>query len=314
MTEVDGKRVIGGGIAIYHLGKLIDQLSLPLGTGGEVFHAELVALTTGLEKGIAHAHQRLCRQVHVFLDNSAALQVALSGKPSEGQEYTLRARHAAFSFLQESPFHKVQLGWVPGHCKCTGNEAADRLAGAACKMVQPATPTLSLATAKREAKQDMLEQWKTAWAMKDPSDDYSKAYPCPPSLKLQPHLLRRHKRPLTSAVVQARTGHGFLGSYYHKNLGNKDDLPSACGCGHPMQNRCHLLLRCPYLEPERHLLDSAPGRSVAAILGTVEGVKAFIKFVAASGAFTKTGNVIEDLPQVKKPPDKGAGGKGKVRA
>jgi len=295
-------------VAIYHMGKQIKQLSIPLGVGGEVFHSELIALTTGMEMGIAIAQERLCSTVSVFLDNSSALKVALSGKPTEGQEYTLRAQKAAFSFLQGSPFHKFHLGWVPGHSKCIGNEAADKLASAACKMPQPASHTLSLATVKREAKQDLQEQWQSLWAMQEPSDDYSKAYPVPPSLKLQPHLLRSHRHPLISAVVQARTGHGFMGSYYSKNLGNKEDLPSECGCGHPLQDHRHLLLCCPYFEPERELLKSAPGFLIPAILGTVKGIKAFIKFVSATGAFTKPGKPIPDLPEAKKPPDKGSGG------
>ncbi|KAI5899232.1 uncharacterized protein SCHCODRAFT_02482788 [Schizophyllum commune H4-8] len=61
-------------------------------------------------------------------------------------------------------------------------------------------------------------------------------------------------------------------------------------CGELLQTRQHILAECPQYEEHRYLLrDASRGLSLPVLLGTKKGIAALTEFIAASGAFTKTG-------------------------
>ncbi|KAI5890853.1 uncharacterized protein SCHCODRAFT_02584515, partial [Schizophyllum commune H4-8] len=56
------------------------------------------------------------------------------------------------------------------------------------------------------------------------------------------------------------------------------------------RTRQHILAECPQYEEHRYLLrDASRGLSLPVLLGTKKGIAALTEFIAASGAFTKTG-------------------------
>ncbi|KAF8512998.1 hypothetical protein BU17DRAFT_53689, partial [Hysterangium stoloniferum] len=88
-------------------------------------------------------------------------------------------------------------------------------------------------------------------------------------------------------VIQAITGHGFVGAYYHLFL---PDLPSSCPCRTSDIQFClHILYECPLYEEHRHLLLAASqDLSPSAILRTHKGLTALAKFIDTSNAFGKS--------------------------
>ncbi|KAF9519371.1 hypothetical protein BS47DRAFT_1280097, partial [Hydnum rufescens UP504] len=53
-----------------------------------------------------------------------------------------------------------------------------------------------------------------------------------------------------SRLIQCRTGHAHIGSYYVKFVPDED---RRCQCGEPTQTRDHILYECPIFNDERHL-------------------------------------------------------------
>ncbi|KZT70001.1 hypothetical protein DAEQUDRAFT_653113, partial [Daedalea quercina L-15889] len=85
-----------------------------------------------------------------------------------------------------------------------------------------------------------------------------------------------------------RTGHAFIGEYYTRFVPTED---VACSCGAHLQTRRHILLECPRYKDARRttLLRISASPTVNDILGTQDGIRALAKFVAKTGAFSKTG-------------------------
>jgi hypothetical protein len=86
-------------------------------------------------------------------------------------------------------------------------------------------------------------------------------------------------------MVQLRTGHAFLGQYYHRFLPSED--PS-CSCGTPIETREHILIDCPLYCDHRDVLRDKDGiLSLADLLGKKEGIKRVAEFINESGAYEK---------------------------
>ncbi|KAF8519500.1 hypothetical protein BU17DRAFT_47654 [Hysterangium stoloniferum] len=125
--------------------------------------------------------------------------------------------------------------------------------------------------------------------------------PCQPIIHIHRHIASlnlfsnqtpipqgiRRARHTHTCVIQAITGHGFVGAYYHLFL---PDHPSSCPCGtSDIQFRLHILSESPLYEEHRHLLLAASqDLSPSAILRTHKGLTALAKFIDASNAFGKS--------------------------
>jgi hypothetical protein len=145
----------------------------------------------------------------------------------------------------------------------------------------------------RTAKEKALSAWQAQWRTEKDRNAhrenlYSVANRFEPSLRPQEQFRSIIQRRLYGLVLQCRTGHAFMGEYYQRFV----PLESvACPCGAAYQSRKHILLECSKYEAYHHLLywhDQL--MTVNGLFGTREGIIALSKFIAVSGAFTKSGD------------------------
>ena len=126
-----------------------------------------------------------------------------------------------------------------------------------------------------------------------------------PSLKPTKQFLRlKDKQEVFGRVVQCRMGHAYTGEFRCSFLPLSAD-PTACPCDNvTLESRNHILRDCPRYNQHRDILREA-SRSLAlsTILGTVEGITVLAKFIAKSGAFSRTGLVIPTPSAPRQDPD-----------
>lgn len=214
--------------------------------------------------------------IHIYVDNKAAIQRALSPEVGPGQLKRI------FTFLDAASDHTVELIWVPGHRGIKGNTRADKLAkdGAA----KPGSGWTSLAHARRKAREKALQSWRDRWRRELSTGGYALADRFLPSTQPPAHF-RTLSRRTYALVTQCRTGHAFIGEYYNAFVPSE---PTECSCGCPLQTRRHIIQSCPEHDLHRHLLrDVVPDLNLADILGTPDGIVALATFIEHTGAFTK---------------------------
>ena len=139
---------------------------------------------------------------------------------------------------------------------------------------------------RRRTKERVLETWREDWAATPPRGLYARAALGPPSLRPPPHFKQLPRR-LYGLVTQVRLGHAFMGEYYQRHVPTED---VACPCGHRLQTRDHILRDCQRYDEYRLVLQKHPHiLGTCALLSTPTGIVSLSKFLASSGAFTKTG-------------------------
>lgn len=127
-----GVRLTGAGLEAFRQGSAIFSKHMALGSGMEVYDAEM--------EGLARAAERLrewfhltgdnhgVRRVFFFADNTGALQRIYKGTPGYDQDCSFRFRSTIHHILDAYPDLRVTLEWVPGHHNIRGNDTADALA------------------------------------------------------------------------------------------------------------------------------------------------------------------------------------------
>lgn len=258
-----------------------------MGCRTEVYDAELHGISSAIFACIQYAHDHPLlgiQHVHVFADNSAAIDRIFSVKPTPGQRWAEITQRNVDIFLQSNPDRTVEVGWVPSHSEIKGNEKSHKAARDGTERNDKRLNTL--VHARRELRTRIIEKWKTEWNAHEPEGGFAPADRLPPSLTPSAHFKQLPRR-IYSLIVQCRTRHAFIGEYYSNFVPTED---TACQCGVDFQTRRHILQECELYEPYRHILqEEVPDLSIPDLLGTPEGILATADFIAASGAFTKVG-------------------------
>ncbi|KAF8523302.1 hypothetical protein BU17DRAFT_85998 [Hysterangium stoloniferum] len=195
-----------------------------------------------------------------------------------------KAQPSWTSALASSPADGDFLLSHPHLSDFQGNEHADTLA----EQATSARPVLHLT--RERAKVRSVREWDRDWAAKLHSNASALVLTSPPLLKLSPiHKDFPGSRAQHTRLIQAITGHGFLGEYYSRFLPN---LSTACPCGStPLQTREHILTSCSLFEGHRSLLCKVSrGIDLAFLLGMKSGLRAVSKFICQTAAFAKQPN------------------------
>ena len=269
-----------------------------LGSQAEVYDAELWGLADGALSAIPEA-MRATETAHTIVfcaDNSAAIETITRTDGHPGQHLSVRFCNAVNEYLEADPRKRVVIRWTPGHKGIRGNELADRAAKEAATHDDGSErPQPTYTHLRRRAREAALQRWRRQWRLAKHERTgthrgnlYSVADRFEPNLKPQPHFRNILSRHVYGLTLQCRTGHAFMGEYYQRFVPTE---PIGCPCGASLQTRKHILLDCPRYDSHRHLLRHQ-GRpmTVNDIVGTDQGIVALAKFIAATGAFTKTGD------------------------
>jgi ribonuclease HI len=230
----------GAGVALQPMpGAPWESLVLPMGTGYEVFDAELVAVASALEWAL---DRHLPGPIYVLLDAQNAISRLQATEPGPGQALALRA-HRAASRLASSG-RPVTIQWVPGHSGVEGNELADQAAKqATSRPAGPGFEGLSLAQVRRactEARREAVQVWARENAVQGPHRR-GRAYRMPQGWALDRAAGKAPKR-LASRYYQLKTGHAPTGLYLHR-IGARDS-PECRACGALEETTSHILFEC----------------------------------------------------------------------
>lgn len=207
----------------------------------------------------------------------------------------------------------------------------DKAAKAACSLKTPkhfATPTQAFLNTK--AKVLVSKGWNRMVNTHKPSPGTSFLRPLfkdedgstliahalkYPTRNLPTEVFKETSREVFSRVTQVLTGHGYIGSYYHRfNIPNTSPW---CKCSVPgapvLHTREHVLRECSRHQEHRPILAEADEYfydldwSVDTLGEPKSRLPALVKFLTKSGTFTKLDtpfslNLILPPPRPKKPP------------
>lgn len=286
LVEQSQGQQVGIGVVGYLEGQVIAEHSFGIGQKAEVYDAELEGLAHGAEFYCRVAADRVSpvtiRKITLCADNNSAIQRAFEGGANPGMDTSLRIRNAILHFLDSHPQNEFEIRWVPGHNGIEGNERSDYLAKRGAFMQQHSIT--SLTHALRRAKEKALEAWREEWRRTPPRGGYAFANRVPPSLEPSQHF-KCLAREVYARLIQCRTGHAFIGEYYHRFVPSED---TSCPCGERFQTRAHVIQDCPIFRESRGLLSEVvPDLNLADVFGTKDGIQALGRFLARTNAFKK---------------------------
>ena len=181
----------------------------------------------------------------------------------------------------------IDISWVPGHHNIHGNDIADGLAKRGCSDVPMRPDYATTAFAGNICRRALQERWRGAWAQ-DANRPRRSDFRIANKLALSINPSKRFKelnRNLFSRVIQCRTGHAHIGSYYdYFNILE----PKSCICDAALQTREHILSSCTHFANHRHILEDDSGTiRLSDVLASTEGIKRLARFIAESGAYNK---------------------------
>jgi len=253
-----------------------------------VYDAEMEGLARGAEAarewlqqtGTGHG----VRRIRLFADNTGAIQRIYKGTPGLNQTCSKRFREATHHILDTHPDLNLDILWVPGHRNIPGNDIADRLAKRGCSDA-PARPGYTTAAfAGNICRRALRDRWHNAWEQDTNRADFSIANKLAPAIN-PPKRFKELDRKLFSRVLQCRTGHAHIGSYYDYFA---IDEPRSCICGIAFQTREHILTSCTYYENLRHKLEDDSGTiRLSDVLASTKGIARLANFIAETGAYDK---------------------------
>lgn len=163
----------------------------------------------------------------------------------------------------------MQVRWIPGHTNTPGNEAADKLAKAACSQPEPRNSQLTLAYQRRIVRENRKTRSKLGGKVPAPSSmrfDLKVTTSCPSELSL-PRATLHH-------LVAARSHRGDFAAYQARF--NHDNASATCSYGR-LKAPAHMSCCRKVLPRHRMRLSPSPTTEINLAIG-----QDFDKFVELS--------------------------------
>jgi ribonuclease HI len=290
----DGSRLengrTGAGVAWQDPNGTWKTRGFPLGSGHEVFDAELLGVIQALRIAKRTSGNK---PITILLDSQAAIARLRHTRAGAGQSFALQA-HAIARDLQAQG-RELTIQWVPGHAGIEGNEKADQVAKEAATKPGSIPGGLSLAFTRR-ACTEIVKARKQGWltqALAKRSLQNQRAYRPHKGWKLDPAASRAPKQ-VASRYYQLKSGHAAIGAHLHQI--QRQESPECRRCRAPRETVHHLLFECREWRHQRAKLYTALDRAGIArpsaaeecpegrLLGEPKATRAILEFLATTSA------------------------------
>jgi hypothetical protein len=215
--------------------------------------AELLALAMGVQHA---ANSQGCHSILVFTDSVGAANLLLDAEPHSGQAHSIATCRLLRNWLSASPDHRISFHYVSSKASWGPHKEAHD-AATSLKVPMGAAPRATLQWLRQQTVRSMVDAWISKFAL--PSyRGYQFLRLTLNGKDLQPTHLHRGPwlkylwmegadNPDVARFVRATLNHGPFGAY-RRRFGFTDD-PS-CPCGHPLQDRLHILHQCAHYHRE----------------------------------------------------------------
>ena len=283
----------GYGLTGYYRGQTIFSISMGLGPKATAFDGEMYALAhtaCRIQDSLA-CHPEITA-VKIYSDCSSALSRIFDPSPHPAQVASLLFRKKIKELSEVSPNIHVWATWNPGHEGVIGNDVADSLAKSGTELRKLIHSTAAFR--KQDAKEEVLANWKQE-IEDDPLGGEFGDLKIPITTTPSETFLTVDKG-IYGRIVQAATGHGYLGSYYERF---SIDAPTFCPCtDDTVQTRFHVLFMCPKHTKARHHLDDL---TLTDVFNFKKGNVSLVLFLKNSSAFKKSNYSQADAVPYKPP-------------
>lgn len=218
---------------------------------------------------------------------SLTLTFSTIGSTGYDQECSHRFRNIIHYILDAFPNLEVNIEWVPGHHGIEGNNTADTLAKRGSSDEPARAGYSSAAFVLNAHRKTLRSSWQHEWEAhpsRQRRSHFKIANHIPPTTNPTERFSSLSRKTF-SRLIQCRTGHTHVGSYY-----DYFEIlePRLCECG-AFQTRNHILLYCNLLEDHRYLLrDDNNTIELQKILGPPKGITRLATFLETTNAFDKT--------------------------
>jgi ribonuclease HI len=176
-----------------------------MGSQAEAFDAEKWALTKCIHWATKHTDKHPHKQINtlkIYIDNTAVVKTVYEIAPSSSQWIGKLIRKGIDEWLNKDERHRIKIAWILAHTGIKGNEAADKLAKAACSRPDE-FKIFMRAYVLHKSKEENLKEWKERWLDTVRKGRFTWANRRPPSWKPPPHLTNNSNQNVYGRLMQS---------------------------------------------------------------------------------------------------------------
>ncbi|GIY66992.1 hypothetical protein CDAR_417641 [Caerostris darwini] len=224
LIYTDGSKLndrVGGAFVVFQQGEETYSQTFRLSDSATVFMAELVAIDNALDFAI----EQSLSPANIISDSRSVL-LALENLNNLDPSI-LNIKNKILNFTGQ-----VRLYWIKAHAGHMGNERADVLAKEATTNPDIQLPVVAnLQYFKQLLKKEILAEWQDRWSNSSKGREVFLLLPKVNINRVQGDFY----------INQLISGHGALAAYQLRFFGKAAE----CTCGHPLEDRMHLIYDCP---------------------------------------------------------------------